>query len=625
MERRLAAILSYDIAGYSLAIGRDEAGTLEVLRAHRRDVIEPAAKRYGGRIIKYTGDGALVEFASAVDATCFALALQTGVAERNAGLPDAQRLDYRVGVVIGDVAVDGDDVYGDGVNMAVRVEGQAHAGGICIHQGVREQLGGRLDLDFEDMGDVEVKNIERPIRVFRIIVNEKALAALDAYPKAETPKVRGKTSSWMTALAAVIVVAVLGGLGWWQPWATDFEPVDPSEMAQPLPEKPSLAVLAFDDISTGDDQGYLSDAIAEGIITELARFTEFFVIARNSSFQYKDTASDVREIAKELGVHYLLEGSQQKNGDRLRVTAQLIDALAGTHIWAETYDRDLADLFAVQDEIVREVASAVGAKVAFRPPPSGGLAKVSALHYNLQGRPYIRQWTRDGTRKALELNLAAVDADPDSPFGYIGLAFAYPRAAYGWLDMDGDEGLRRAEEAAEKALALDPDNYDAHYARAFVYARRGEQELAIQRYKVALDLNPSAANVMAALSSPLMYSGRVDEALEVLERAVRLDPHHPDWFKWNLAWAQWAKGDCESALSTMRAMTNMPNMARRMLAVVQICLGQKTDAKETIAAFLENEPGYTIDIILKESKQRYTDTSILDRYTAALKQAGLPE
>jgi TolB-like protein len=216
----------------------------------------------------------------------------------------------------------------------------------------------------------------------------------------------------------------------------DFEPVNPEEMAQALPDKPSTAVLALDDLSAGDDKGYLSDAIAEGIITELARFSEFLVIARNSSFISRDTATDMRTIAKELGVHYVVEGCLQKSGDKLRVTVQLIDALAGNHIWAETYDRDPADLFAAQDEIVRAIASGVGAKIAFRPPPSGGLAAVSALHLNLMTRPFAREWTRESTLKALELNLEAVEADPDSPFGYIGLSFVYPRAKFGWLDID---------------------------------------------------------------------------------------------------------------------------------------------------------------------------------------------
>ncbi len=625
MERRLAAILSYDVVGYSRAIGQDEASTLEGLKIHRREVIEPGVSQFGGRIVKFTGDGALVEFASVVDAVSFALHMQNGVTASNDDLPEAQRLAYRVGINVGDVVVDDDDVYGDGVNVAVRIEALAEPGEICIDRSVRDQLSGRLDLTFEDLGAVEVKNIERPVNAFRVIRDEKAGAALAASPAprlAEQPAQRSRLP-WFAAVALALVV--VGAAIWWQTSRPEFDPVDPAEMAEALPDKPSMAVLALDDLSTGDDKGYLSDAIAEGIITELSRFSEFLVIARNSSFKYRDTATDVRTIATELGVHYIVEGSQQKSGDKVRVTVQLIDALAGNHIWAETYDRDLADLFAVQDEIVREVASAIGAKVAFRPPPSGGLAAVSALHLNLQGRPHLRAWTKEGTQKGLELNLAAVEADPTSPFGYIGLSFVYPRAEYGWLDMDGAEGFARAEQAADKALELDPDNYDAHYARGFVHKQRGEHRQAFERYRRALELNPNAANVMADMAETHMYGGRIDEALDLMTRAMRLDPHHPDWFKWNFAWAQWANGDCDSALSAMHSMTKIPNSARRMLAIIQVCLGLQDEAEATIKAFLEKAPDMTISKLRERNEKRYSDTSILERSLDALRQAGMPE
>ena len=622
MERRLAAILSYDVVGYSRAMGQDEASTLEGLKIHRRDVIEPEVGNFGGRVIKFTGDGALVEFASVVDAVSFALRMQSRVSALNRDLPEGQQLTYRIGINVGDVAVEEGDVYGDGVNVAVRIEALAEPGGICLDRSVRDQLAGRLDLTLEDLGEIEVKNIERPVRAFRVVQDDKAAVILSASPAGRKTQ---RSSRWGIAAAAAVVAVLAGAAGWWQMSRPDFEPVDPAEMAQTLPDKPSMAVLALDDLSSGDDKGYLSDAIAEGVITELSRFSEFLVIARNSSFRYRDTATDVRTIAKELGVHYIVEGSQRKSGDKLRVTIQLIDALAGNHIWAETYDRDLADLFTVQDEIVREIAAAIGAKVAFRPPPSGGVAAVSALHLNLKGRPFVREWSREGTLKALELNLKAVEADPNAPYGYIGLAFLYPRAEYGWLDVDGPTGLAMAEEAAEKALALDPDNYDAHYARGFIHERRGEQDQAIDRYRRALELNPNAANVMAALSSPMLYSGRTEEALELMQMAVRLDPHHPDWFKWNLAWAQWAKGDCESALASLQAMNKMPNRARRTLAATQICLGKQAEAEATIAQFLENEPGYSITALREESEKRYKDRSLLDQFIDDLRQAGLPE
>ena len=481
-----------------------------------------------------------------------------------------------------------------------------------------------MDLTLDDLGSVTVKNIERPVRAFKIVQDTKAAAALLAASKRDQRSQKQCPRSWFI-VAATGLLLIIGSFTWWQMSVPEFEPVDPSDMVQSLPDKPSMAVLALDDLSTGEDKGYLSDAIAEGIITELSRFSEFLVIARNSSFKYRGEATDVRTIAKELGVHYILEGSQQKSGANLRVTVQLIDALAGSHIWAETYDRELADLFAVQDEIVRKIVAAVGGNVAFRSPPSGGLSTVSALHFHLQSRPFVREWTREGTLKGLELNLAAVEADPKAAYGYIGLAFLYPRAEFGWLDMDAAEGFAKAEEAADKALAIDPSNYDAHYARGFVHQQKGEHDQAINRYSHALELNPNAANVMAGLSNPLMYTGRVEEALNYMEQAVRLDPHHPNWFKWNLAWAQWATGNCQSALSTMRAMTNMPNRARRMLAIIQICLGQQKQAEETIAEFIKKAPDYSIRTVLRESEKLYTERNLLNRYIDGLRKAGLPE
>lgn len=625
MARRLAAILAYDVVGYSLALGRDEASTLDTLKNNRTNVIDPQAELHGGRTIKLMGDGALMEFASAVDAVSFAVAMQRSLAERKKELPEEQSLDYRIGINIGDVIVAGDDVYGDGINVAARLEGLANPEGITIHQNVRDQLRGKLDLDFEDLGEVEVKNIEQPVRAFNIVLNEKATTLPQRMiDKPETQARRPR--SWQALAGLLVVLMVLGGLVWWQPWSTDFEPVNPADMAQPLPAKPSIAVLALDDLSAGDEKGYLSDAISEGIITELSRFSEFFVIARNSSFKYRDTATDVRKIAAELGVHYILEGSQQKNGDALRVTVQLIDALVGNHIWAETYDRNIADLFVIQDEIIRAIASRVGAEIAFSPPPSSDLAKVSALQYHLKAREAIRKWTKEATEQARLLNLEAVKADPTSPFGYIGLTFAYGRQySTGWTDLDPQVALARAEEAANKALELDPNNYDSHYARGWLHSLTGEQEQALARMQRAIELNPSASNVIAGMSSPLVYVGRYREAVEVLQRAMRLDPKHPDWFYWSLGWAQWFNGECKAAAASILSMAKIPIRANRTLASAYVCLGRNEDAKAAIAKLLEKQPDHTISHIREKSQPRYTDKAELERWLDALRMAGLPE
>ena len=359
--------------------------------------------RYSGRTVKLMGDGALMEFASVAEAVAFAVASQCAIDRINQQQPENRRLHHRIGINLGDVIAEGGDIYGDGVNIAARLQALADPGGICISRSVYTQVHAKLDLGFEDIGPQSVKNIAAPVPAYRVVLDERA--ARLSLQEAEDPPAPRRRLGWMAAPAALVLAAAVAA-GWWQTQPEGLEPLDASAMVLPLPEKPSIAVLALDDLSSGADRGYLSDAIAEGVITELSSFSEILVIARNSSFKYRGMAVDVRQVAQELGVHYVLEGSLQKSGSRLRVTVQLIDALAGTHIWAETYDRELEDLFAVQDEIVRAVAGAVGGKVAFHPPPSGGVNAVSALHLNLQARPLVRKFSKEGTRKALELNLA---------------------------------------------------------------------------------------------------------------------------------------------------------------------------------------------------------------------------
>jgi TolB-like protein/Tfp pilus assembly protein PilF len=389
---------------------------------------------------------------------------------------------------------------------------------------------------------------------------------------------------------------------------------------------PSIAVLAFDDLSNGEDRGYLSDAISEGIITELSRFSEIRVMAHNSSFRYRDAATDIRDIGKKLGATYVLEGSQQKYGNRLRVTYQLVDAASGNHILAGRLDRDLADLFVMQDEIVRGVATAVGREVSHRPPPLSSKARVSALHYHLQAMKLHDQFSRESNAEVLRLNLLAVEADPTAPFGYIGLVYAYG-AGYrrGWTDLDPDEAFRRARQSAEKAVKLDPANYGAHRAMAWVHNMAGEPERAIARYRKAIELNPSASDTMAAMSMPLMSLGRFEEAIATIERAARIDPHYPDWFDWNLSWAQYILGNCETALRTYRRMANPSNLARRTLAAIYVCLGRQAEAEATIVEFLEREPDYTIAIVRTYMEREYKKTAAVERWMEDLRIARLPE
>jgi len=414
-------------------------------------------------------------------------------------------------------------------------------------------------------------------------------------------------------------------------YAAQAVPVDvePAPTGLPLPPQLSIAVLAFDDYSVGEDKEYLSDAIAEGVTAELSRFPELFVIARNSSFSFRGTSTDVKEISHTLGVRYLLEGSQQKSGERLRVTVQLIDAVEGPHIWSEVYECDLNDLFAVQDDIVRKTVAAVARKIisfegkkATKPKSS----ELTALLHSLKARQHFFSFSPDGNEKARQANLAAVAADPTQPYGYVELAFVYINGyRWGWSPLSCADALKEARKAAQKAIELAPDYYDGHAAMACVHLQENDLDRAIARARRGLELNPNDTNGMANLADFLGYAGRTDEAEDLLLKAMRLDPLHPDWFKWNLAWIQWLKGSCDAALQTMNAMSEIPPMANRVLACIHICLGQQNEAEAAVRKVTELDPEYSITKVREDYAGKFANDADLERVLTGLRKAGLPD
>lgn len=432
----------------------------------------------------------------------------------------------------------------------------------------------------------------------------------------EPPQARVPRRSFIVGaliLVAAAISAYYGGEAW------RAAPVRSSDM-------PRIAVLAFDDFSAGADKGYLSDAVAEGIITELARSTTYAVIARNSSFRYRDQPVDVRQIGDELGVDYLLEGSQQKIGDRLKVSAQLLNAHDGSHVWANTYNREIGDLFVVQEEIIRTLADRVGRRIQ-RPLPRSDAARVSALRYVQMGfAENDKDFSAAGNELLRQFSLKAVEADPESQYGYIGMAFAYRNDALFWHKQENnpDEALKRGAEYADKAILLAPDDANAHYARAKIHTEAGQIEQAIARYDQAIALNPSASNILAGSASPLIFAGRIDEAIERIEQAKGIDPFHPDWFHWDMGWALWEKKDCEAALTAMRKIPRMPNGAHRMLAGIHACLGNEREAQEALAVFLKDSPGDSISKQRKQWGKMWAATS-LERWIKHMRFAGLPE
>jgi adenylate cyclase len=480
VTRRLAAILAADVAGYSRLIGDDEEGTLARLKAHRRELIDPKIAEHRGRIVKTTGDGLLVEFASVVDALRCATELQAAMTKRNGAVPTDSRIEFRVGIHQGDIVVEDDDIFGDGVNIAARLEGLAEPGGICVSARVQEDAASKFDLAFEDIGEQQLKNIARPVRVFRV-----------------APKRVAQASELPAAL--------------------------------PLPDKPSVAVLPFTNMSADPEQEFFADGIAEDVITALSRYPSLFVIARNSSFTYKGRAVDVKQIGRELGVRYVLEGSLRKAGDRIRVTAQLVDAESGKHVWAERYDRDLADIFAVQDEITEAVTIAIAPAIAeaeqqraLRKPP-GSLDAWTAYQ---RGLWHLSKSTPDDNSLAEKFFHQAIDLDATFSAAYGALAGAQDQTAY-YNRRTLSETLSLAEALARRAVALDGADAEARAILGNVLWRRGDYEGALSEAERALATAPNLASAHQTLGAALIFSGQPKEGVVALQRSIRLDPRDP--------------------------------------------------------------------------------------------------
>ncbi len=623
MERRLAAILAADVVGYSRLIREDESGTLASIKAHREDLIEPIVSARKGRIVKLMGDGLLIEFASAVEAVQCAIEFQHYIGLKNKDVPDKDQIHYRIGINVGDIVVENDDIYGDGVNVASRLEGLAAPNGIYMAASVYDQVKDKLDLNIEDLGLHEVKNIEEHIRVFNLLLDDRATALVTTVTR---PVASARRSSLVAVVVAVAVA--VGGLVLWQTWNASIQSSDTADLtAIPPAGKPSIAVLAFDNLSSDPEHDYLSDSFSENIITALSRFVDFFVISRNSTFTYKDQPVKVQQVAEELGVRYVVEGSVQILGDKLRVTVQLIDATNGKHLWAENYDRSLEDIFAVQDEVTRTIALTLNENI--------DLAEYDRLEHqptdNLNAYELFKRaqeqaftFTKEGNIIAMELSEKAIELDPNFASAYIELAWAHNFGyRWGWTKITSrEESLALAFEMARKAIELEPFNFKAHQILASNTVQSGDLEKAALIYEKAISLNPNSAQVLADSIDPLIYGGRADEAVERMQTAIRLNPHHPDWYLWNLGWAQYFAEDYEGALASIEKMNSVPDRLRRTLAPILLRLGREDEARTVIREFLKDNPDYDIE----EAKAApFTDKGFHNRWLEDLRTLGVPE
>ena len=486
MERRLAAILAADVVGYSRLVEQDEAGTLVALADRRRAIVEPLLGRYRGRVVRLMGDGILVEFASAVDAVQCAAEIQKAMKEENAKLSDDRVIVLRIGINLGDVVVEDGDLYGDGVNIAARLEAMADPGGIYLSGALHQQVERLLPFAFRDLGNQALKNIARPVRVFCIADDQEARRA----PRTGDPI--GRTFS--------------------------------------LPSKPSVAVLPFANLSGDPEQQYFSDGMTEDITTELSRFRQLFVIARHSSFQYRDSAVDVKRVGRELGVEYVVEGSVRKIGERVRITTQLVDAITGNHLWAERYDRDLKDIFSVQDDVVRTIVAILpgrieeaGSRSAHRKRPEN----LAAYDYFLRGAEYHLMFDAAHNAMAREMFEKAIALDPELAPAYAWLATQHIRD---WMLYQSVEARDQALKLAERAVALDPNDSVCHMMLGYVCLYQRQFDDAEFHLKQAIGLNPNDPNNAVTMAWLAACIESPDEGLNWMDKAYRLNPYPPPWY-----------------------------------------------------------------------------------------------
>ncbi len=617
-ERRLAAIVAIDVAGYSRLMGADEDGTLAALKAHRA-VTTPIGERHGGRLVGMAGDGELWEFPSVNEAVLCAVEIQEVMAGRNAGVPERRQMLYRIGINLGDVMIDGDDIYGDGINVAARLETLAEPGSICVSRTVRDNVRDRLDLSFEDQGEVEVKNIARPVRVFRVLpVGEEAPALARAHAR------------WLKyALAAIISVAIVaGGAVWWWRQQSDFGPADRAKTAHALPDKPSIAVLPFTNMSDAPEQEYFADGLTDDLITDLSKISAIFVISRNSVFTYKGRAVMVQQVARELGVRYVLEGSVRRANGNVRINAQLVDAQSGRHLWAERYDRDYKDIFMLQDEVIGKIVSVLAVTLTYNEQTQ--LARrptddLDAYDYYLRAEQRLYGYAISSRADAIGLYEKAIALDPEFAAAHAGIAMAAVdiwRYEYSH-SLPGPVARKRAYVAANAALALDPRNARAFSVLGVLRMVEGRYDEAVEAVRLAVSLDPSNSEAYVHLATVLTFAGEHREALGAMETALRLNPKPPLYYFQELGSVLFHNKRYARALEPLKKARAGGIGSLHILAMVLAQLGRIDEAGIQVKELLQRVPFANL-AYYRALHQHYRLNRDLEHRLDSLRKAGLP-
>jgi adenylate cyclase len=626
LERRLAAIVATDVVGYSRLMAADEAGTHARLRALRKGFLEPKTAEHHGRVVKLTGDGALIEFASVVDAVECAAALQKGVTLRQAEVPEGQRIAFRIGINIGDIIIEEGDIYGDGVNIAVRLEGLADPGGICLARNVYNQVKGKVAFGFEPMGDLRVKNIPEPVTVYRLLPDGSQTAG-KLRPK------RAGTSRWRWAALGVAALALLTAAGvaaWLQPWQHPAE-APTQAAAPPVPSKPSIAVLPFENLSDNAEEGYFADGLTDDLITELSKISGLLTIARNSTFTYKDKPVDIRQVAKDLGVRYVLEGSVRHADDRVRINAQLIDGTTGNHVWAEHYDREYADIFALQDEVIGQIVKALSvqlteteqSQVARLPTES-----LEAYDYYLRAEQLAYRADEGSAANAMAYYDKAIALDPKFADAYAG----YARAATDVLAYSFNNTLpaavarKQAYAAASRALVLNPQLSLGYSVLALLQMLDSQHEEAVASARKAVALAPNSAEAYLNLAVVLVYAGLHDDALQAMATVLRLNPKPSHQVHEYQAFILYMNGRYADALAALGKVPDaaISELGLETLAGANARLGRMDEARAAIEALAQRYPDQSI-AGYRVAYAHHARKDDLTKRLDALRLAGLPE
>jgi len=678
LKRKLTAILSADVKGYSRLMGEDEEWTVRTLKGYK-EVMGNLIQQHHGRVVDATGDNLMAEFASVVDAVQCAVEIQQVLRAKNALLPENRRMEFRIGINLGDVIEEEGRIYGDGVNIAARLEGLAEAGGICISGSAYEQIENKLPLRYEYLGEHEVKNIARPVRVYRAQIEPEAAGKVIGEKKA-------KPRQWQMAGIGllVVVIVVIAAVVMWKlytpsapkpevvpkekvtagqperppatvppsaevapkeklipsspekvsktvtPPAPKMEVASKEKMAFPLPDEPSIAVLPFVNMSEDPKQEFFCDGITEEIITALSKVRHLFVISRQSTFSYKGKPVKVKQVSEELGVRYVLEGSVQRSADRIRINAQLIDALTGRHIWAERYNRDLTDLFALQDEITMKILTAIRVKLTEGEHVSSsekyfkGKQGLDCYLKILEGYKYREGYNVEDIRAARRIAEEAIAICPELPPAYVLLGSVHQMEYWTSSGKSLQDSIEKGIEAAQKAFALDDSNASAHALLGDFYWLKREYDKAISEGERAVALAPGEASVHISYAKNLVFAGRAEEAIPLFQKAIRLNPVGPTGLYLNLGHALRMTGKFEEAASAYRkSIQRSPDniLTHVSLAATYSMMGREKEARAEAAEVIRINPKFSLDLFAK--RQVYKDQSEVNKLVDALRKAGL--